>query len=117
MATVPSYSILGQIANLVQLTFEFTSRILGMLMLRRSKDMTLVQSGAPIMEQKKLTVEYVPVAQRPSERALYCFLEYIVSQELQQKNANARDLKSRSLCLRLLKQMCFSAVSVSHSYH
>lgn len=89
-----------------------TLRILGMLLLRRSKDMTVVQTGAPIMEQKKLTVTYVPVAQRPSERALYCFIEYLVSQELQQKNAAARDLKSRTLCLRLLKQFCFSAVSV-----
>ncbi|KAL7547448.1 hypothetical protein ACHAWF_010744 [Thalassiosira exigua] len=88
-----------------------TLRILGLLILRRAKDMTIRGTGAPIMDRKKLTVECVPVAQEASERALYCFVEYIVSRELKQKEgASARDLKSRALCLRMLRQMCFSAV-------
>lgn len=59
-----------------------TLRILGLLILRRSKDMTICRSGMPIMNQKKLTVELVPVAQSDSERALYCWFEYLVSQEI-----------------------------------
>lgn len=86
-------------------------RVLGLLMLRRSKDMTIRQTGRSIMDQKELTVEFVPVPQVASERALYCWMEYIVSQELNQKEENARDLKSRNLCLRLLREICFSVVS------
>jgi len=45
-----------------------TLRILGMLLLRRSKDMTLSESGRSIMDSRKLTVELVPVSQDASER-------------------------------------------------
>lgn len=93
-----------------------TLRILGLLILRRSKDMTIRGTGRPIMEQRKLTVEVVPVAQSASERALYCWFEYLVSQELQRK-ADGKDtkkcLKSRALCLRLLREVCFSAVMIN----
>ena len=88
-----------------------TLRILGLLILRRSKDMTVCRTGALIMEQKKLTIEFVPVEQSASERALYCFLEYIVAQQLNQKSEDSRDNKSTQMCLRLLRQLCFSAVS------
>ena len=47
-----------------------TLKILGLLMLRRSKDMTLHSTGQSIMEQRKLTVEMVAVPQNSSERAL-----------------------------------------------
>lgn len=80
--------------------------------------MTVCRTGDLIMEQKKLTVEYLAVEQTASERALYCFLEYMVQFQLKQKgedDGNAKlDLKSRDLCLRLLRQMCFSAVSLEY---
>jgi len=85
-----------------------TLRILGLLVLRRSKDMTIARTGQSIMEQKKLTVEFVPVSQEPSERALYCWMEHIVSEELKQKFDGANDLKSRDLCLRVLRELCFT---------
>lgn len=85
-----------------------TLKILGLLMLRRSKDMTIASTGRSIMEQKKLTVEFVPVSQEPSERALYCWMEHIVSEELKQKSDGSKDLKSRDLCLRMLRELCFT---------
>ena len=94
-----------------------TLRILGLLILRRSKDMTICATGNSIMDQRKLTVELVPVAQSDSERALYCWFEYLVSQELQRKDDKSSDMKknlqSRALCLRLLKEICFSAVMIN----
>lgn len=116
-----------------------TLRILGLLILRRSKDMTICRSGMPIMNQKKLTVELVPVAQSDSERALYCWFEYLVSQEISGDEKSAKqNLQSRDLCkcnichnvdislrfmylmiilnvagLRLLREICFSAVLIN----
>ena len=89
-----------------------TLRILGLLILRRSKDMTICETGLPIMNQKKLTVELVPVPQTDSERALYCWFEYLVSQEISPKDGES-NLKSRDLCLRLLREICFSAVLIN----
>lgn len=89
-----------------------TLRILGLLILRRSKDMTICETGLPIMNQKKLTVELVPVPQTDSERALYCWFEYLVSQEISRKDGQS-NLKSRDLCLRLLREICFSAVLIN----
>ena len=93
-----------------------TLKILGLLMLRRSKDMTLHSTGQSIMEQRKLTVEMVAVPQNSSERALYCWFEYLISQELQRKNGDGdtnKSLKSRALCLRLLREICFSPVMIN----
>ena len=94
-----------------------TLRILGLLILRRSKDMTICHNGLPIMNQKKLTVELVPVAQSESERALYYWLEFLVSQEVARKDgesSNAKqNLQARDLCLRLLREVCFSAVLIN----
>ena len=94
-----------------------TLRILGLLILRRSKDMTICHSGLPIMNQKKLTVELVPVAQSESERALYYWLEFLVSQEISRKDSELltekHNLQSRDLCLRLLREICFSAVLIN----
>ena len=45
-----------------------TLRILGMLLLRRAKDMTLSESGRSIMDSRKLTIDLVPVSQDASER-------------------------------------------------
>ena len=95
-----------------------TLRILGLLILRRSKDMTLCQTGASIMNQKRLTVDFVSVEQTDSERALYCWLESVVSQEVSRKDSteskeNKQSLQSKSLCLRLLREVCFSPVMIN----
>jgi SNF2 family DNA or RNA helicase len=87
-----------------------TLRILGLLILRRSKSMTIAETKQPLMGLKPLTVEFVPIPQDPSERALYCFLESIVSRLLKgdkEKTAHA----SRTNCLTKLREMCISAVS------
>lgn len=88
-------------------------RCIGLLMLRRSKDMTIARTGRSIMEQKKLTVEFVPVSQEPSERALYCWMEHIVSEELKQNSEGIADLKYRDLCLRMLRELCFTPCLVN----
>eukprot|EP00578_Thalassiosira_sp_NH16_P021382 CAMPEP_0181099756 /NCGR_PEP_ID=MMETSP1071-20121207/12826_1 /TAXON_ID=35127 /ORGANISM="Thalassiosira sp., Strain NH16" /LENGTH=1332 /DNA_ID=CAMNT_0023182433 /DNA_START=29 /DNA_END=4027 /DNA_ORIENTATION=+ len=93
-----------------------TLRVLGLLILRRSKGMTICRTGQSIMEQRKLTVELIGVAQSASERALYCWFEYLVSQELQRTNEASdtkKNLQSRALCLRLLREICFSAVMIN----
>jgi SNF2 family DNA or RNA helicase len=95
------FSIMDHWKNHLLSSIE-TLRILGLLILRRSKDMTICRSGLPIMNQKKLTVELVPIAQSDSERALYCWFEYLVSQEISRKvgedNNAKHNLQSRDLC-------------------
>ena len=61
------------------------------------------------MEQKRLTVEFIPIAQEPSERALYCWMEHVVDRELKE-NEGEKDIPSRPLLLRLLREVCFSVV-------
>ena len=92
-----------------------TLRVLGLLILRRGKSMTIRQTGAPIMQQRKLTIEAVPVAQSSSERALYCWFEAIVSKELNRSEDSdtKSSLKSRAQCLRLLGSICFSPVMIN----
>lgn len=84
---------------------------LSSVLLRRTKSMTVRSTGAPLLGLPEMTVEYVPVQQTESERALYCYLEAIVSEELRSKDQNERN-KSRILCLRLLRDVCNSAVSL-----
>jgi len=86
-------------------------KVLSSVMLRRSKTMTIRETGAPILGLPPLTIEFVPIAQTESERALYCFLESIVSQELRSDGSAGKNHKSpRLLCLRLLRDICNSAV-------
>ena len=82
-----------------------TLKVLGLLLLRRSKTMTICETGAPLMGLKPMTVEFTPVPQSPYERAIYCFLEYIVVTQL--KDENIAGGVSR-LCLRLLRELCIS---------
>ena len=91
-----------------------TLRVLSAVMLRRSKSMTVIETGAPVLGLPPLTVAFVPVQQTDSERALYCFLESAVSRELRSKEHQAgtnKTYKSRRLCLRLLRDVCNSSVS------
>jgi SNF2 family DNA or RNA helicase len=94
-------------------------QVLSSVMLRRSKSMTIRETGAPIMGLPPLTVEFVPVRQTESDRALYYFLESIVSQELRSSDdsnggssyaSGKRSKASRKLCLRLLRDMCNSSI-------
>ena len=82
-----------------------TLKVLGLLLLRRSKTMTICETGAPLMGLKPMTVEFVPVPQSPYERALYCFLEYIVATQLADDVISGADHR---LCLRLLRELCIS---------
>lgn len=111
-------------------------KALSLVMLRRSKSMTICGTdGQKLMGQNHgLTVEYVPVPQKLSERALYYFLEYVVANELSrhqmiEKTATQSDenetmkgsrsenerKKSRAVCLRLLRELCNSPVRTSDS--
>lgn len=94
-------------------------QVLGLLLLRRSKNMTICASGSPLMGLKPLTVEFVPIAQSPAERALYCFLEYIVAHQLQSDIGDAAGPKTKKkvadhrFCLRLLRDLCISPTLLS----
>ena len=92
-----------------------TLRVLGLVILRRGKSMTIRNTGSPIMEQRKLTIEAVPVAQSSSERALYCWFESLVSKELNRSedSETKSSIKSRTHCLRMLGSICFSAVMIN----
>lgn len=89
-----------------------TLQILGLVALRRSKDMTIRLTNQPILDLKALTVQFVPVSQTPSERAIYCWLESLVLTELKAISSvdGKRDKKSRTLCLRLLREFCITPV-------
>lgn len=82
-----------------------TLKILGLLMLRRSKTMTICETGAPLMGLKPMVVEFIPVPQSPYERALYCFLEHVVATQLQDEETTSAN---HCLCLRLLRELCIS---------
>jgi hypothetical protein len=89
-----------------------TLKVLSLVLLRRSKSMTIRDTGMPILGLKPLTVEFVAVPQSVPERALYYFLESIVARELRSNDlGGAKERKSRTACLRLLREMCISAVS------
>jgi hypothetical protein len=87
-------------------------KVLSLVLLRRSKSMTIRDTGMPILGLKPLIVEFVAVPQSVPERALYYFLESVVARELRSNDAaGANERKSRTACLRLLREMCISAVS------
>jgi SNF2-related domain len=102
-----------------------TLKVLSSVMLRRSKDMTIKLTGASILDLKPLTVEFVPVQQTNSERAIYYFLESVLARGVaassvslpalhskklsDMKNANA----SHKISLRLLRETCNSVVTLN----
>jgi SNF2 family DNA or RNA helicase len=95
-----------------------TLKVLSAIMLRRSKSMTIKQTGAPILPLKPLTIEFVPVQQTHSERAIYYFLESIVARVVRATKAvtGKNMVTSRSACLRLLRDTCNSTVSRSEEF-
>ena len=97
-------------------------QVLSQIMLRRAKSMTIKATGAPLLGLKPLTVEFVSITQSVPERALYYFLEWIVAQELRsdkEKNEEANTLqqgkvlKHHQVCLRLLREMCVTAILIN----
>ncbi|GKZ00609.1 hypothetical protein MPSEU_001013100 [Mayamaea pseudoterrestris] len=88
-----------------------TLRILSLVMLRRSKTMTMIESGLPLLGLPPLSVIYEPIPQDPSERAVYCYLESIVHASLGNDENCATNLH-RSL-LRLLREACMTCVMLS----
>jgi hypothetical protein len=103
-----------------------TLQILCLVALRRSKNMTVVATGAGLLDLKPLTVEFIPVPQTDSERAIYCWMEYIVASELElTKNNHTQkggvvapraaqgEAKSRTFLLRLLRELCITPVLIN----
>lgn len=97
-------------------------RALSLVMLRRSKTMTYLdpisKTQLPLLGLPPLTVTMEPVPQLPSERATYCFLEYLVHSNLRDADHNekeqslkgrSRDEGKRRLFLKLLRESCVSA--------
>lgn len=83
-------------------------KVLSSCILRRSKSMSVVSTGLGLLESlPPLTIQFVPVEQKPSERALYYFLESIVAKETKDDTAG----RQHQLCLRLLRELCVSPVS------
>lgn len=89
-----------------------TLQTLSAVMLRRSKSMTIKATGVPILGLLPLTVEFVPIQQTNSERAIYYYLESVVARVLMSSSDSSERVNaSRRLCLRLLRDVCNSAVS------
>jgi hypothetical protein len=88
-----------------------TLGVLRLFLLRRSKSMTIAESGLPLLGLKPLTVTFEPVPQDSSERALYCFLEHLVHSTI--RHAGAGDETKNKLFLRLLRELCASPTLVS----
>lgn len=83
-------------------------RILGLVMLRRTKSMSIIESGLPLLGLKKLTLVFEPVPQDPAERAMYCFLESIMHSVMEM--ADSTKMKQNKLIfLRLLRELCVSS--------
>ena len=93
-------------------------RILGLVMLRRTKSMNILESGLPLLGLKNLTLVFEPVPQDPPERAMYCFLESVMHSTLMQSDeaknekkyidAARKTKKNRLIFLRLLRELCVS---------
>jgi SNF2-related domain len=104
------------------LTAIDTLKVLGTIMLRRSKSMTIKATGTAILDLKPLSVEYVPIQQTKSERAIYYFLESIharvvrSAKSMQSTNVTKtiseveKSKASRKLCFRLVREACNSVV-------
>lgn len=86
---------------------------LSSVLLRRSKSMMVVETGEPLLGLPELTVEYHPVHQSSSERALYYYLESVVAREMRGEEQTANGRKSKKVCLKLLRDMCNSAVLIN----
>lgn len=85
------------------------------IMLRRSKSMVITKTQMPLLGLKEFTVTYEPIPQDTSERALYCFVEFlmhsIVSTDQKEEQTTKEDVKlkgKKMSFLRLLRELCLS---------
>jgi superfamily II DNA or RNA helicase len=83
-----------------------TLKILSLLMLRRSKSMTIRSSNLPLLGLKPMNIVFEPVPQDRSERALYCFLEFLVHETITHEGKG--DETKNKTFLRLLRELCVS---------
>jgi hypothetical protein len=92
-------------------------RILSLVMLRRSKSMTIRTTQLPLLGLKPLTLTFEPVPQDASERALYCFTEFLMHATLKkdgkeenegQSKTTKHELRNKTAFLRLLRELCVS---------
>lgn len=96
-----------------------------LVVLRRSKSMVIQQTGLPLLGLKPFTLTYEPVPQDDSERALYCFLEFLMHsivlnpkqllmhQDLLDTNKSTErrlheQQRNKATFLRLLRELCVS---------
>jgi hypothetical protein len=96
-----------------------------LIMLRRSKTMVIQKTGLPLLGLKPFTLTYEPVPQDDSERALYCFLEFLMhstvpklnhlsidQEELEADKNTLRRLqeqqRNKTTFLRVLRELCVS---------
>ena len=98
-------------------------KALALVMMRRSKTQTYLDpvrnEPVPLLGLPPLEVTMEPVPQDPSERAIYCFLEYLVHSNLGDEDAdedNTRrhskgnhDEGKRKLFLKFIRDACVSA--------
>lgn len=92
-----------------------TLRVLGLLLLRRSKSMVVKETNLPLLGLKPMTVKFQPVPQDVSERAIYCFLEHLmhsvlvgnVGKEKSSRQSDKARAEKRSF-LRVLREICAS---------
>ena len=96
-----------------------TLRCLSLVMLRRSKAMTYMdpirKERLPLLGLPPLTVTFEPVPSNASERAAYCFLEYLVhsnfgneNKEGEDKPPSKADEGKRQMFIKLLRESCLS---------
>lgn len=93
-------------------------RILGIVMLRRSKSMTICKTGSPLLGLKPFNLIFEPVPQDASERGLYCFVEFLMhtmmkkstdfTEESTNDISNQHHQRSKAAFLRLLRELCVS---------
>jgi hypothetical protein len=92
-------------------------RVLSLVMLRRSKSMTIRKTNLPLLGLKPLTLTFEPVPQDTSERALYCFLEYLMHSTMRndnnelgdgERNLDIKLQRKKVAFLRLLRELCIS---------
>jgi hypothetical protein len=68
--------------------------------------MTIRNSNLPLLGLKPLTLVFEPVPQDRSERALYCFLEFLVHETITHEEKS--DETKNKTFLRLLRELCVS---------
>jgi hypothetical protein len=92
-----------------------TLRILGLLLLRRSKSMIVRETNLPLFGLKPMTVKFKPVPQDVSERAIYCFLEHLMHSVLMGnspdplfRRQNDKTRSEKRSFIRVLRECCAS---------